>query len=65
MKKKALLSSLLTIALCFSLIAGSTYALFTSTSEINVAATSGTVSVQANILESTLNQLVWRSASTQ
>ncbi len=54
MKKKALLSSLLTIALCFSLIAGSTYALFTSTSEINVAATSGTVSVQANILENTL-----------
>lgn len=49
MKKKALLSSVLTIALCFSLIGGSTYALFTSESEINMAATSGTVDVQASI----------------
>lgn len=57
MKKKALLSSLLTIALCFSLIAGSTYALFTSTSEINVAATSGTVSVQASIQDLMLKDL--------
>ncbi len=65
MKKKALLSSLLTIALCFSLIAGSTYALFTSTSEINVAATSGTVSVQANILESTLETSSFDVAQAQ
>lgn len=49
MKKKALLSSILTIALCLSLIAGSTFALFTSSSEVNVAVTSGKVEVEANI----------------
>ena len=47
MKKKALLSSILTIALCLSLIAGSTFALFTSESKVNVAVTSGTVDVVA------------------
>lgn len=49
MKKKVLLSSILTIALCLSLIAGSTYALFTSTKEFNVAITSGTVDLTAGI----------------
>lgn len=49
MKKKALVSSILTIALCFSLIGGSTFALFTSRSEINIAATAGTVDVQASV----------------
>ena len=53
-KRKALISSILTIALCFSLIAGSTFALFTSESEVNVAATSATVAVKANVLENTL-----------
>lgn len=57
MKKKALLSSILTIALCFSLIGGSTYALFTSESEINMAATSGTVDVQASISNLMLKDL--------
>ncbi len=47
MKKKALISSILTIALCLSLIAGSTFALFTSESKVNVAVTSGTVDVVA------------------
>ena len=54
MKKKALVSSFLIIALCASIIAGSTFALFTSESSINVAVTSGTVDVQATILEETL-----------
>ena len=54
MKKKTLLSSLLTIALCFSLVAGSTFALFTSESQTNIAATSATVDVKAVVLEETL-----------
>ena len=54
MKKKALLSSFLTIALCLSLIVGSTFALFTSQSELNVAVTSGNVNVVATILTDSL-----------
>lgn len=50
MKKKTILSSLLTIILCLSLIAGSTYALFTSEDQINIAVTSGEVNVVATIL---------------
>lgn len=49
MKKKILLSSIVTIALCLSLIAGSTFALFTSQSSTNIAVTAGTVSVVATI----------------
>ena len=49
MKKKALLSSILTIALCISLIAGSTFALFTSTSDVNISVTSGKVDVVATV----------------
>ena len=49
MKKKALLSSILTIALCLSLIAGSTFALFTSESKVNVAVTAGNVEVVATV----------------
>lgn len=49
MKKKVFLSSVLTIALCLSLIAGSTFALFTSNSEVNVAVTAGKVDVVATI----------------
>lgn len=49
MKKKVLVSSILTIALCLSLIAGSTFALFTSTSTQNIAVTSGKVEMTANI----------------
>ena len=47
MKNKILVSSILTIALCLSMIAGSTFALFTSESQVNVAVTSGEVSVLA------------------
>lgn len=49
MKKKVIISSILTIALCLSLIAGSTFALFTSESEVNVAVTAGKVDVVATI----------------
>ena len=47
MKKKALLSSILTIALCLSLIAGSTFALFTDKTEFNIAVTSGDIDIHA------------------
>lgn len=54
MKRKALISSILTIALCFSLIAGSTFALFTSESKVNVAVTAGKVDVVATVENLTL-----------
>ncbi len=49
MKKKVLLSSIATIALCLCLIAGSTFALFTSQSKTNIAVTSGKVDVVASV----------------
>ena len=49
MKKKVLLSSIATIALCLCLIAGSTFALFTSESEANIAVTAGNVDVVAAV----------------
>ena len=49
MKKKVLLSSIVTIALCLCLIAGSTFALFTSTSNVNIAVTAGEVDMVAGI----------------
>lgn len=48
MKKRILISSVLTIVLCFSLIVGSTFALFTSEVEYNIAVTSGKVELTAN-----------------
>ena len=47
MKNRIIISSILTIALCLSMIAGSTFALFTSESKVNVAVTSGEVKVVA------------------
>ena len=47
MKKKALLASILTIALCFGAIAGSTYALFTDSKTVNIAVTSADLEVSA------------------
>lgn len=49
MQKKVLLSSILVIALCMSVIAGSTYALFTDTAKTNIAITSGDVEVDAKL----------------
>lgn len=54
MKKKVLLSSIATIALCLCLIAGSTFALFTSTSENNIAVTAAKVEMTADIANWTL-----------
>jgi predicted ribosomally synthesized peptide with SipW-like signal peptide len=47
MKKKVFMSSILTIAICLCLIAGSTFALFTSESTVNVAVQAATVDVVA------------------
>ncbi len=48
MKKRSLiLSSILTLVMCLSLIVGSTFALFTSESKTNIAVTSGNVEVVA------------------
>ncbi len=49
MNRKTIVSSLLTIVLCLSLIAGSTYALFTSEDSVNIAVTSGQVKVTATV----------------
>ena len=49
MKKKVLMTSILTIALCLTLIVGSTYALFTSGNDVNVAITAGKLEVIATI----------------
>ncbi len=47
--KKLLLTSILSVVMCISLIAGATFALFTSESKVNIAVTSGTVNVTATI----------------
>lgn len=49
MKKSILVSSFLTIALCLSVLIGSTFALFTSEDKVNIAVTSGKVEVEATI----------------
>ena len=49
MKKKIILSSIMTIALCLCIITGSTFALFTSGDEINIAVTAGKVALSAKI----------------
>ena len=49
MKKKVIISSIMTIVICLTLIAGSTFALFTDKAEVNVAVTAGTVDVEATV----------------
>ncbi len=53
-KKNLIISSLVTIALSVSMIAGATFALFTSESKVNIAVTSGKVNVVANIDENSV-----------
>lgn len=54
MKKKILLTSIAVIALCLCLIAGSTFALFTTSTNVNIAVTAGNLDVEAGILGKTL-----------
>ena len=49
MKKRIILSSIITMLLCFCMIGGATYALFTSETSVNIAVTSGKVKVEAGI----------------
>ena len=49
MKKRIILSALLIITLCFCLIGGATFALFTSESNVNIAVTIGAVKVEASV----------------
>ena len=48
-KKNVIATAIMTIILCVSLIAGSTFALFASESKVNIAASSGKVSVVASV----------------
>ncbi len=57
MNKKVIFSSILSLILCMSLIAGSTFALFTSESQTNIAITSGKVEVKATIEDLTMYSL--------
>ena len=54
MKKKVLLSSIVTIAVCLCLIAGSTFALFTDREEVSIVVSSANVDLVANVGELTL-----------
>lgn len=49
MKKKILLSSIVTIALCLCMIVGSTFALFTSEKKLDVEVTAGEVTIDAEL----------------
>ena len=49
MKKKVLAVSLLSIIMCLSLIVGATLALFMSSSDVDIAVTSGKIDVQASV----------------
>jgi len=49
MKKKTLLSSIVAIVLCLSLMTGASFALFTSEASVNVAITSATVKITASV----------------
>ncbi len=49
MKRNVIVSAFLAIALCMSVIAGATFALFTSNAKVNLSITSATVKVSADI----------------
>lgn len=63
MKKKVLFSSILTIALCLTLIAGSTFALFTADEEFTIQATSAKVDFTATIDEASM--VLWSIGDKQ
>ena len=65
MKKKALLSSILTIVLCLSLIAGSTFALFTSETTVDIEVDAGRVSIEAGLSSPVLYSVTPDAAGTE
>ena len=54
MKNKILLTSVITVVVCLSLIVGSTLALFTSDSTVNIGVGAGQVKIEAKIPSNTL-----------
>ncbi len=54
MKKKLLINSILSVIMCLSVIAGSTFAVFTADQKVNVAVNAATVNVVATVDESTI-----------
>ena len=58
MKKNALLSSILVVALCFSLIAGSTFALFTDEHFVTIDVDAGQVKIEASLTTPELYSVV-------
>lgn len=65
MKKKALLSSILTIVLCLSLIAGSTFALFTSETTVDIEVDAGRVAIEAGLTSPVLYSVTPDAAGTE
>ena len=49
MKRNVIISALLAITLCMSVLAGATFALFTSSAKVNLSITSATVKVSADV----------------
>ena len=64
-KRNVIVSAALTIALCVCLIAGSTYAIFTSTDTVNIAAQSATVNITAALDATSLKTGTELSGYTQ
>lgn len=58
--KKVILPSIATILLCLCLIVGSTFALFTSTSKIDITVLSGSVDMTASVDDFT----IWSAEAT-
>ena len=65
MKKKALVFSILTIALCLSLIAGSTFALFTSETKVDIEVDAGRVKIDAGLTTPVLYSVQPDAAGTE
>lgn len=50
-KRSVIITAILAIIMCASLVAGATFALFTSSSSVNIAVTSGNVEVTASVVD--------------
>ncbi|MBQ8414662.1 MAG: hypothetical protein IJX58_05415 [Clostridia bacterium] len=61
--KSRILTSVVVVLVCLVLVTGSTFSLFTSKSEVNIAVTSGSVDVKAVIAKDSLN--VWSRGETE
>lgn len=65
MKKRTFLASIVTIALCLSLIAGSTFALFTSSTNVDIAVDAGRVNITAGLTAPVLYSVTPDAAGTE